>query len=195
MKTLQQLSLLFCLLILSACTSQQHQLDNASWRMQRQKLENITHWTISGRLAIITPEKKGSARIRWQQNGDDYHLNLTSLLGTRIMEMSKEGDKVVIIDDKGREYSGTDAEYLVYRLTGWQMPVYKLPLWIKGLPGDTDYDINATGQVTNIKTLNWQMQYQSYQEVDGWMMPEKITFKGQQTELRLVINDWELVTQ
>ena len=55
---------------------------------------------------------------------------------------------------------GSDAEYLVYRLTGWQMPVYKLPLWIKGLPGDTDYDINATGQVTNIKTPNWQMQYQ-----------------------------------
>jgi outer membrane lipoprotein LolB len=191
-KPLQHLTLLFCLLILAACSSHQPQPDNTNWRQQREKLKTVTHWTISGKLAIITADKKGSARIQWQQDGDDYHLNLTSLLGTRVMEMRKTGNQVLIIDDKGREYRGSDAEYLVYRLTGWQMPIHELPIWIKGLPDDTDYELNPNGQVTRLKTTNWQLQYQSYQPVDGWMMPEKITFKGKQTELRLVISEWDL---
>ena len=192
MKLLQHLTLIFCLLILTACSSRQQQPNNTNWRQQREKLESVTHWTISGKLAIITAEKKGSTRIRWQQNGDDYDLNLTSLLGTRVMEMHKTGNQVLIIDDQGREYRGVDAETLVYRLTGWQMPVSQLPVWIKGLPGNTDYEINPNGQVTRIKTDDWQMQYQTYQPIDGWMMPEKVTFKGPRTELRLVISDWEI---
>jgi len=183
--------MIICLLTLTACSSRQ-QPDNTNWRQQREKLESVTHWTISGKLAIITAEKKGSTRIRWQQNGDDYDLNLTSLLGTRVMEMHKTGNQVLIIDDQGREYRGVDAETLVYRLTGWQMPVSQLPVWIKGLPGNTDYEINPNGQVTRIKTDDWQMQYQTYQPIDGWMMPEKVTFKGPRTELRLVISDWEI---
>ncbi len=192
MKKLHHLFMILCVLTLAACSSRQQQPDNTNWRQQREKLETVTHWTISGKLAIITPEKKGSARIRWQQKGDDYDLNLTSLLGTRVMEMHKIGKQVLIIDDQGREYRGANAEMLVYRLTGWQMPVSQLPVWIKGLPGDTDYEINPNGQVTRIKTDDWQMQYKTYQPVDGWMMPEKVTFKGPKTELRLVISDWEI---
>lgn len=58
MKLLQHLTLIFCLLILTACSSRQQQPDNTNWRQQREKLESVTHWTISGKLAIITPEKK-----------------------------------------------------------------------------------------------------------------------------------------
>ena len=88
MKKLHHLLMIICLLTLAACSSRQ-QPDNTNWRQQREKLESVTHWTISGKLAIITAEKKGSTRIRWQQNGDDYDLNLTSMLGTRVMEMQK----------------------------------------------------------------------------------------------------------
>ncbi len=195
MKTLLKLFFLLSALILTACTTTQKPMDNASWRMQRQKLNSITNWSISGKLAIITPEKKGSARIRWQQHGDDFDLNLTSVIGTRIMEMHKNGQQVLIVDDKGHQYYGTEPEELVYRLTGWQMPVTQLPIWIKGLPGDSDYDISTDGQLKSIKAQNWQMDYQSYQDVSGWMMPEKITFTGPKTELRLAINEWEFVTQ
>jgi len=194
-KTLLKLFFLLSALILTACTTTQKPMDNASWRMQRQKLNSITNWSISGKLAIITPEKKGSARIRWQQHGDDFDLNLTSVIGTRIMEMHKNGQQVLIVDDKGHQYYGTEPEELVYRLTGWQMPVTQLPIWIKGLPGDSDYDISTDGQLKSIKAQNWQMDYQSYQDVSGWMMPEKITFTGPKTELRLAINEWEFVTQ
>lgn len=193
MKTLLKLTLLFSALVLTACSTTQKPMDNAAWRMQRQKLDSITHWSISGKLAILTEEKKGSARIRWQQHGDDFDLNLSSVIGTRIMEMHKNGAQVTIVDDKGREYRGTQPEELVYRLTGWQMPVEQLPIWIKGLPGNSEYDINTDGQLKSIKSENWEMAYQSYQDVSGWRMPEKITFTGPKTELRLVINEWEFV--
>ncbi len=196
MTHIKKITLFLCLLTLAACTTTQRQMDNAAWRMQRQKLESVSNWTISGKLAIITSEKKGSARIRWQQHGDNYDLNLTSILGTRIMEMHKEGDHITIIDDRGRQYAGNDADYLVYRLTGWQMPISRLPIWIKGLPGDSrDYAISKEGQLTAINAGDWKMDYQSYQDVSGWMMPEKVNFTGPKTSLKLSINEWEFVTK
>lgn len=195
MNTLKRLSFFFgSMLLVTACTTKQptQQLDRADWQAQRQKLESVTQWTLSGKLAIITPQKKGSARIRWQQQGDNYNLNLTSILGTRIMDMQKTGPIVTIIDDKGRSYTGNDAELLVYRLTGWQMPLTHLPEWLKGLPKETQFDLNAQGQVTQIRANDWAMHYTSYQDVNGLMLPQDVTFQGPSTRLHLLINEWDL---
>lgn len=58
MTHIKKITLFLCLLTLAACTTTQRQMDNAAWRMQRQKLESVSNWTISGKLAIITSEKK-----------------------------------------------------------------------------------------------------------------------------------------
>lgn len=186
------------LVLLNACTltnTNQRQLGQQEWQQQRQKLESVQHWTIAGKLAIITPQKKGSARLHWQQDGQNYRLNLTSLLGTRIMDMEKVGPLVTITDDQGRSYSGSDAESLVYRLTGWQMPLTNLPEWLKGLPKESNYQVNPQGQVTQIQEQNWSMHYTRYQDFNGWMMPADINFQGPKTKLHLLITDWELQTK
>lgn len=126
---------LACLLVLAGCTTTQPQRDQVNWQQERARLERLTHWQLSGKMAIITARQKGSARLNWQQNGDDYRLNLTSLIGTHILELSRTGGEVTLLDNDGKQHQSQDAELLVYQLTGWHIPVAGLPEWIKGLPG------------------------------------------------------------
>ena len=74
-----------CLLLLAGCATTQPQRDQVNWNQERTRLEQLTHWQLSGKMAIITPQQKGSARLNWQQDGEDYRLNLTSLIGTSIL--------------------------------------------------------------------------------------------------------------
>ncbi|MGL5224749.1 MAG: lipoprotein insertase outer membrane protein LolB, partial [Aeromonas sp.] len=78
---------LTCLLALAGCATVSPQRDHVNWQQERTRLEGLTHWQLSGKMAIITPQQKGSARLNWQQTGDDYRLNLTSLIGTNILEL------------------------------------------------------------------------------------------------------------
>ena len=58
---------LFFVLLLSGCStlSGPERYNDAVWRGQREALEQLTHWRLSGKLAILTPGQKGSARLNW----------------------------------------------------------------------------------------------------------------------------------
>lgn len=186
---------LMCLtLLLAACARQAlpPQYDQATWQAQRQKLEQLTHWSLTGRLAIITADSKGSARLFWEQQGEDYRLNLSNMLGNRIMEMHKQGNRVEIIDDKGVRHDSNDPGLLIYRLTGWQLPVEQLPDWIKGLPGRGDFSLGADGRLEEVRDSDWTLHYLSFLPQQGWLLPERIQLAGPATQLKLAINQWRL---
>ena len=52
---------LACLLVLAGCTTTQPQRDQVNWQQERARLERLTHWQLSGKMAIITARQKGSA--------------------------------------------------------------------------------------------------------------------------------------
>ena len=62
------------LLGLAGCAQplQPTQYNELVWRGQREKLEQLDHWSLTGKLAIFTPQQKGSTRLNWKQQGNDY---------------------------------------------------------------------------------------------------------------------------
>ena len=90
---------LACLLVLAGCTTTQPQRDQVNWQQERARLERLTHWQLSGKMAIITARQKGSARLNWQQNGV-YHDKVPSgqvISQTPEAEAEmRKGDSVVV---------------------------------------------------------------------------------------------------
>lgn len=183
---------LACLLVLAGCTTTQPQRDQVNWQQERARLEQLTHWELSGKIAIITARQKGSARLNWQQNGDDYRLNLTSLIGTSILELSRSQGRVSLTDNEGRQHQSQDAEALIFQLTGWHLPIAGLPDWIKGLPGKADYRLNPDNSLASVRDGQWQISYQEYRDQDGYRLPHLLTMTGPQSRLKLQINEWAL---
>jgi outer membrane lipoprotein LolB len=189
--------LVFVLLaaLLAGCSSldSQTQYNESVWRGQRESLEKLHDWNLTGKLAIYTPGQKGSARLNWQQHGDDYDLILTSLIGTTIMELHRLNGTVELIDAKGNHHTGNDMDTLAYQLTGWPIPVSQLPTWIKGLPGDADYQLGADGRIESLSSQQWQLLYSGYERNRLWLLPTGMTLQGpQQTRIKLVINEWQI---
>ncbi len=185
--------LLFALFLVGCATTDSNtQYNEAVWRGQRESLEQLTHWNLAGKLAIITQNQKGSARLNWQQRGDDYDLILTSLIGTTIMELHRRQGRTEIVDDQGIRHSDSDSEALVYRLTGWPIPIAQLPTWIKGLPGNASYQLAADGRLESLQDHQWQIHYQNYARNRLWLLPTALTLQGPQTTIKLRINEWQI---
>ena len=183
---------LACLLVLAGCTTTQPQRDQVNWQQERARLEQLTHWELSGKMAIITARQKGSARLNWQQNGDDYRLNLTSLIGTHILELSRSKGEITLPDNEGKVHPSQDAEALVYQLTGWNIPVTGLPEWIKGLPGEAEFELNPDASLASVRDGQWQIVYGDYRDQDNYRLPHLLTMTGQGSRLKLQINQWTL---
>ncbi|WP_429178964.1 lipoprotein insertase outer membrane protein LolB [Aeromonas salmonicida] len=181
-----------CLLLLAGCTTTQPQRDQVNWQKERTRLEQLSHWQLSGKMAIITAQQKGSARVNWQQNGDDYRLNLTSLIGTHILELSRSNGEITLIDNEGNPHQSQDAEALIYQLTGWNIPVQGLPEWIKGLPGKAEFELNPDSSLASVRDGQWQIVYGDYRDQDGYRLPHLLTMTGQGSRLKLQINQWTL---
>ena len=43
-----------CLLLLAGCTTTQPQRDQVNWQKERTRLEQLSHWQLSGKMAIMT---------------------------------------------------------------------------------------------------------------------------------------------
>ncbi|MFQ2331037.1 lipoprotein insertase outer membrane protein LolB [Aeromonas dhakensis] len=193
MTLLLRLFTLGCLLLLAGCATTQPQRDQVNWQQERTRLEQLTHWQLSGKMAIITAQQKGSARVNWQQDGDDYRLNLTSLIGTHILELSRCKGEITLIDNEGNPHQSQDAEALVYQLTGWNIPVAELPAWIKGLPGEAEFELNPDRSLASVRDGQWQIVYGDYRDQDGYRLPHLLTMTGQGSRLKLQINQWTII--
>ncbi len=198
--SLQRLFLLSVFLLVVSCAqspvpppeklnlnSQAHQLS----------LKRFSTWSIQGKLGFKSPEKKQSARFNWQQEQKHYTLNLTSIIGTSLLKMSGDLNQVELKND-GKTYQDTDASFLIWRMTGWQIPVEHFPEWVKGLHQAEDQIMTAAqGWVTQIKPScdncdGWVVNYSDYQKVQNIWLPHKIVLINQNTSSQLLIrvNSW-----
>ncbi|MFD1007052.1 MULTISPECIES: lipoprotein insertase outer membrane protein LolB [Oceanisphaera] len=185
--------IILALLWLSGCAYKAEEAPAGSWLAQKNSLEQLQDWQLSAKLGIITAEERGSLSLFWRQNSDDYRMNLTNVVGKRVFDLSRSGNKVALIDSKGQQHQATDARELVWRLTGWDLPVEQLSYWIKGLPGaDDQVTYDEHGRPQTINAHGWQLRYFGYTQIDGLWLPSRLDLTHKETKLRLAIHQWEL---
>nr|WP_279382274.1 lipoprotein insertase outer membrane protein LolB [Oceanisphaera pacifica] len=184
--------MMIALLWLSGCAYKAERAPAGSWQAQKTTLQQLHTWQLSAKLGIITPDERGSLSLFWRQNSDDYRMNLTNVVGKRVFDLTRRGQDVQLTDSKGQLHQADNARELVWRLTGWNLPVEQLSYWIKGLPGDGDkvtYDEH--GRPQTIHAHGWQLRYLGYTQIDGLWLPSRLDLTHNDTKLRLAISQWE----
>lgn len=181
------------LLLLSGCAYRAQEAPAGSWQAQQSTLEQLRDWQLSARLGIITPDERGSLSLFWRQKRDDYRMNLTNVVGKRALDLSRRRGTIQLIDSEGQRHSADNARDLVYRLTGWDLPVEQLAHWIKGLPGEADQvEYDADGRPKTVRAHGWRLDYLGYTRIDGLWLPSRMDLSHNTTTLRLAISQWEL---
>lgn len=186
---------IFSLFLLWGCSSVPPQPQSAvNWQTYQQQLKQLTHFTLKGKLAYISPQDRVSLNLYWKQEGDSYELNLSSFLGGNILNLKVTPQGAVLIDDRDSVYHGTSANRLIFHLTGLYVPADQMKNWIKGLPTGADrYQLSALNRLASLnKDQSWQVNYRAYQMVDKLALPQNIQLQQEKTKIKVIIDSWEI---
>ena len=169
---------------------------NNSWEIHQTQLNQLTHWTISGKLGVFSPNGRDSVDLYWQQSGQDFHIRLTALLGLKSVDIQKRGDKTVIIDKDGQQHVSNNTEQLVTELTGIVLPIAHLQQWIKGNPVAANYQLDENQLVSSLIGGNkvsglWSIDYLDYRTINHTNLPHKMQLIRNDLRLKFAISRWE----
>lgn len=190
------------LLILVGCASKSidtaepvtEKLKERRWQLHRDRLEQLQHWQLTGRLNLRVPGESGTMSIDWQQQQEHYSLLLDGPLGTFIARVNGSDNGVSVTVSNETRY-GTSPEDLLYTLTGWQFPVSYLKHWVVGLPapgGDARITLNNEGYPERVEQSGWDIVYRKRSSTNGLYLPTRLTISSGDVRLSLIVSNWRL---
>ncbi|WP_160060826.1 lipoprotein insertase outer membrane protein LolB [Psychromonas sp. L1A2] len=201
---MKKILLLLSIIVLSGCSQFASDIEdvplstNLTWEQQQQKLQQLDHWTLTGKLAIFLENDRQTANIYWKQQGDNYSIQLTTFIGTRILQVTKNAQGVEIINNDDEVFTGKDANTLIKQLSpGLDLPISALQQWIKSNPANASYQLNDQQQVSDILGFDasqniWEVSFQQYQNFSGIALPKRVDLKRDNIRLKIAINQWKV---
>ena len=147
-------------------------------------------YTIMGKLIVIHPEKRTSARFRWIKQAENFQMDLwgplgvgrTSITGTSIYAELTRGTEVI--------ERGVPSE-IMQRQLGWSAPIEVFPYWVRGIVApnaeDESVEKDELGRLMKFSQAGWSVSYAGHLQEDGGWRPSRITIAGLDLQLRLII--------
>lgn len=159
--------------------------------------EPLSYWQFNGKFAIKTPDQRQGLKINWQQNDQQFDINLYTVFGITVLKINGNDQLVTIEADQG-PITGHSAEQLIWQLTQWHVPVNNLQHWLIGDVSDArniiiDNDgYFVSGDISDRFGRVWQLSLGKYQAVQGRVMPHSLRLQHDKLFLKLAINQWQL---
>ena len=193
---------LILLTLLSACatkvplatpTVQNHQ----SWTERQSTLNQLTHWHNEGALAIQTAKSNQTMQFDWQlQDENHYSLRFIGPVGTGYGTLKTTPTEIVYFAPQDKVYSDKNAEALLTKVTGWQLPVNDLYYWARGLPApgsaaNLQFD-DSHSHITELQQDGFDVVFQRYSGVGQVDLPSKLLIQNAVVKVKIVITRWQL---
>jgi outer membrane lipoprotein LolB len=200
--------LCFCVTVLTSCatkaidptaiTDESHQL----WQAHQQNLKPFQQWFIRGRVALFVDDDVYNLGLGWKREGDISTFKLEAALGQGVIQINKDAHGVELRTSEGENFTGSNAQQVLYESTGLIIPVEGLETWIKGIPHQgSNYlpDIDASGRAMSIQQDGWLINFFEYQpvklaEAGTRDLPHMLYMKHDNIALKLVIDQWQIKT-
>lgn len=181
--------------LLNACTSVPPPQSAASWEQHKARLQELQHWSLQGKLSIRSPQDYSSVNINWQQDGDNYRINLFGSLGMGAVVI-EGNEEAVRIEKSGEEpvYANSLEEVSLHYL-GYELPAESLYHWVKGIPtpsGEPELSLNEQQRLATLEQNQWQLEYTAYREQDGLVLPARMRLRHSPFQLTFSIAKWTL---
>ncbi len=201
-------ALLVAVVYLSACST----LPNKTAVSLPKKAEQLSHWSASGKILIVSNNEKNSANFYWRQQDKNYTFILSTFLGIDVFSLTFQNGLATMKVD-GKTYTDTNAERLLSRLTQQQIPVQKMSQWLLGNKSSsiksayfdelgllTSFFVNvpaspikpALKMPLTKKMERWDVSYKQRKLVYHYQLPTSINIKSPSTRIKLAISNWQI---
>ncbi len=164
-----------------------------AWSEHRASLSGMDRWHLHGRIAIRTEDEGWNASLDWQQQLQSYEIQLTGPLGQGNLQLSGDNGHVVLRSGDD-QWEDVDPESLLYRATGWRVPVAALRFWVLGLPapGPAEQQLDVHGYLDKLQQSDWHIEFRDYARQGTLVLPGRIFVTDRNAQVRLVIDRWDI---
>lgn len=179
----------------------------AMWQLRQAQLRPITVWNIQGRLAMRTAEEGWQASLEWMREGERHRIDLTGPLGRGHLRLTRDEQGAELRDADRHRWHAENPEQLLYRTTGWRVPLDGLNYWVLGLPQPgtaAEQELDPQGRLKSLVQSGWDVRFLEYTRYGSLELPSKLFIKRHDggpsdepadhatLEVRLVIERWTL---
>lgn len=155
--------------------------------------EEINQFALQGKIGVRTPQQSGSAFFTWQQEQDEFDIELSGILGVGKTQITGRPGQVTLNSAKTGEITAATPEELLKRATGWNAPITHLVQWVQAKPATAQAQISKdeSGRPVQILEDEWNVQL-SYAEQAK--LPNKLILKqalenGAENRITMVIQN------
>jgi outer membrane lipoprotein LolB len=183
------------LLLFSACATQKSARlpEFASWEARQRILGELTHWGVTGRIAVSDGAEGFNGNLRWTQEKQGFQAQVNGPFGAGSVRIKGDGQRLTVIEKDGTVTELADAERELRAKYGWSIPLSSLRFWALGIPdpGQVSHlDFGDDGQLQRIAQDGWNVIIGQYRDGGGQSMPRRIVLENVDTRVRLVIDRW-----
>ena len=201
MKSLLHVFTFMILAFLAGCSTVKHLPDvpesqrQQLWLEHQSQIQSFENWNFTGRLGLRVPQRSGSMSIEWLQKLQQYTIYLDGPFGVSLAQIEGNERQVSALVSDGERIVGRTPEFLMYQLTGWDLPVSSLKYWVRGLPapgGDAQVSLSNAGTPEKISQHGWNIEYLRFDDENGVSIPSRIRANSGDIQITLVVSDWQL---
>ncbi len=162
---------------------------------QREKtLAKADHWILQGRLSVSDGRDGGSGDLVWTQDGDryDFVLRGPAISGVNF-HLTGDRNGAVLEGLRSGPLRGPDAEALMRRALGWEVPLHDLRAWVLGLRADggpAELDFGADRLPSLLQQDGWAVDYREWDAARQPALPRKLYAAKPPFKVRLSIESW-----
>jgi outer membrane lipoprotein LolB len=174
----------------------------ALWAAHEAATRPLSHWELRGRLAVQADDRGGQASLVWVREGGRHSIRLNGPLGRGVVRVTQDESGARLQDSEQRVFEAANAEELLFRYTGWRLPISDLDWWVLGLPIPgvaADRALDDAGRLQTLRQDGWVVRYEKYATVDGYDLPDRLQLThaadtdAPEMRVRLVIDHWGLL--
>lgn len=167
----------------------------ARWHYQKHVVGRITRFTLDAQVGA-SGSFGMSGSLHWIQDGQSFQLHLSGPFDTDAITVTGTRAET-IIRSASHTIKTTKPEAYLFRHFRWTLPIAGLRYWALGLPlPDTPAILryNSNGTLRYLHQDGWTIQYQSYQNVGGYILPMRFRADAKHTEFRIDIYRWTAIS-
>ena len=163
-------------------------------RVREQALAGADHWALQGRLGVSDGHDGGSGSFSWTQNGDQYVFVLRAPITGKSFRLSGGPAGASLEGLDGGPLRGPDAQLLMRKALGWEVPLHDLRAWILGLRADSgpaELSFGANRLPALLRQDGWSVDYRAWDESHQPPLPTKVYAAKPPYKVRLSIESWQ----
>ncbi|HET8899203.1 MAG TPA: lipoprotein insertase outer membrane protein LolB [Rhodanobacteraceae bacterium] len=190
-------AVLALLTLLAACAPTVIRSDKALLAAQdarEARLAGQDHWQLGGKLGVSDGHDGGSGQLRWSEDGERSQFVLSAPVTGRSFRLQVDASGAQLDGLDQGPLHGPDAESLLRRALGWEVPVAALRYWARGLraPGEpARIAFGSDGLPARIEQAGWTVEYRDWYADAKPPLPRKVYAERAPYRVRLSIQRWD----